>query len=1095
MSPSTSETVNIALISDTGGPAASATTFYYNLGSNDGGFTPTNSFGPGPEAVSRLVQSWSPTDLFAIGDLAYNAGSSTVQDISIGLYYNNFIHPYPSPLYTKEPYLDINGQAVKEGSTQWPYNIYNFPSGFPNPLNGGTGGSSDQRNHFWGALGNHDYGMAIGYGQVGVTPYNYSGEQTGEPIGPSSTTSVKSAIDYFLPYLSNPSLLGTDEGRINIGCVDESGNRGSYYSISIGGTQEKPLIEFFQLDTERLNINAGFEDWNPSGMKVWNPNTRRYEDEIDDNKDYSLTYDPSIESSLALSGSTTDPDNGFDQFKWLRDSLAKSQAKWKIITGHHPVYASGRWSDSQPDDHMSNPYLQRFLAALPEGAFHAYYNGHDHFYERVIESIKGGIGLGIPFITNGNSGRNLSKKIQVEYGNSVYYPDNWKGKDDEGAASLNPNEKAMAYLLQSNPIEVGASGLSGTGNEAEQNGFSNGLYGYGFGATRMRADSQFLLFEYQEACLVDPAIANHLSTGINPEAGFEGTTKEDWIPNPDGEFIGKSDLAQFELSIANGVVTSVQLINKGRGYMSSLGGNRRISGFNIYGNNIDPVRPWINTAQVDLEFINGKLEYVSLTDGGTGYELAVNAAYENNTANSTDDLSGKNRIIVALDYNINEIQYLVRDNSMYTDWYMIMDTNIQASSGEGGNYGQLDLLISPSSEMAKEILTRMPLTTGYSGAGKQQSFMNPQQGVIQATDSNGTLIAGGLSTSIRNGYSSLNFFQQPAPGPIKVEFEGDPLSSYLANFRESSKLIDISYGTWQGALNKTSPQSINFSNDVYIDVVRNDSEAIKASFGLRKEDDSTPRIFLQDAGPASLHSLNTTAIFTPSGIDSWLTSEGKNIGLGTVKSTMVAAGEWTPYAIDEYGNNLELESVEISGNSATAYFSSGIKAIYNTPGTGIQASAESGEELSITVKRLGDQRNGLAFYEADALTGGVRINGQWFLPGDHGYLDAALRVAKSNDLYVSPDELPAFGEQVVLRNLGLNPGLNYGLLLLRNNDANDMASSYDSASSKGEVSFISFTAPNRGVIYGIEDQKAGQRTHSDFNDLIVSIANSSFEIL
>ena len=83
----------VALISDTGGPAASGTTFYYNVGSKGSSFIPTNSFGPGPEAVSKLVQNWKPEQLLAIGDLAYNAGSSTLLDISIGQYYNNFIYP------------------------------------------------------------------------------------------------------------------------------------------------------------------------------------------------------------------------------------------------------------------------------------------------------------------------------------------------------------------------------------------------------------------------------------------------------------------------------------------------------------------------------------------------------------------------------------------------------------------------------------------------------------------------------------------------------------------------------------------------------------------------------------------------------------------------------------------------------------------------------------------------------------------------------------------------------------------------------------------------------------------------------------------
>ena len=158
--------------------------------------------------------------LTAIGDLAYNAGGSTLQYISIGQYYNNFVCPYPPLTYLGKPYLDINGSAIENGKKSWPYNIYNYPVGFPDPLTGGLGGSRDQRNHFWGALGNHDYGMEIGYGQVGVTPYDINGKPTGQPIGASSTASVEAAIDYFLPFLENPSLLGEDKDRLNVGAVD-----------------------------------------------------------------------------------------------------------------------------------------------------------------------------------------------------------------------------------------------------------------------------------------------------------------------------------------------------------------------------------------------------------------------------------------------------------------------------------------------------------------------------------------------------------------------------------------------------------------------------------------------------------------------------------------------------------------------------------------------------------------------------------------------------------------------------------------------------------------------------------------------------------
>ncbi|MGA0022204.1 MAG: hypothetical protein ACO3GW_08535, partial [Vulcanococcus sp.] len=714
----------MALISDTGGPAASGTTFYYNVGSKWSGFIPTNSFGPGPEAVSKLVQSWKPEQLLAIGDLAYNAGSSTLLDISIGQYYNNFIHPYPSPNFLGGPYTEVGGKSVLPGQKAWPYNVYDYPKGFPNPLTGKEGGSPDQTNRFWGSLGNHDYGLSIGYSQPGVTPYRFDGTPTGIPAGPSSTISVASWIDYFTPFLEKPSLLGRDKDRLNVGAADKTGNRGAYYSISLGGSPDKPLVEFFMLDTERLNINAGFEDWNPTGQRELNAEGI-YENTISDDQEYSFTYDPSDPASPALANTTTDPDNGYDQFEWLRRSLNDSQATWKVITGHHPVYASGRWSDEQPDDHMSNPYLQRLLNALPEGSFDAYYNGHDHYYERVLESKEGGIGLGIPFITNGNSGRNLSKKIQVPYGVSVYEPTSFGATD-----TSNPNIPALPYLLDSGPLEVASSGLAGSGSKEETNSFSNGLYGYGFGATKMDANQSYLLFQYEEATVPDPAIANHLKGGKAPERGFKNTRASDWIPNPGGEFRGQSDLAQFKLEINNGVVTGVELLNGGRGYMSSKGGSYNVEGFNIYGNNIDPVKPWKGTAQVDLSFNEGALSGVSLTDGGKGYEFAVQAAADNNTATSTTELTPAQSIVVALNYNLEEIQYLVRDDSLYNDFYLITDSKpIIEIIGKPGQPGTLRVSVTAENKEARRLLSEeLKPTTGYSGDGSQTFSTKAQDG-------------------------------------------------------------------------------------------------------------------------------------------------------------------------------------------------------------------------------------------------------------------------------------------------------------------------------------------------------------------------------
>ena len=117
-----------------------------------------------------------------------------------------------------------------------------------------------------------------------------------------------------------PNLLGNDRNRFNIGNVDKSGISGAYYSIKLGGTASQPLLEVFQLDSERLIANAGYEDWNTAqqgGMKrktVDNNGTIKYVNEVSDNEnlgyDPSLPYDATNPNTIPLAGTTQDLSNG-----------------------------------------------------------------------------------------------------------------------------------------------------------------------------------------------------------------------------------------------------------------------------------------------------------------------------------------------------------------------------------------------------------------------------------------------------------------------------------------------------------------------------------------------------------------------------------------------------------------------------------------------------------------------------------------------------------------------------------------------------------------------------------------------------------------
>ena len=60
------------------------------------------------------------------------------------------------------------------------------------------------------------------------------------------------------------------------------------------------------------------------------------------------------------------------QLVWLDDALAASQAQWKFVIGHHPVYSAGFGHGSQQE------MIQIILPQLQKHKVQAYFCGHDH---------------------------------------------------------------------------------------------------------------------------------------------------------------------------------------------------------------------------------------------------------------------------------------------------------------------------------------------------------------------------------------------------------------------------------------------------------------------------------------------------------------------------------------------------------------------------------------------------------------------------------------------------------------------------------------------------------------------------------------------
>lgn len=70
-----------------------------------------------------------------------------------------------------------------------------------------------------------------------------------------------------------------------------------------------------------------------------------------------------------------------NQLKWLDQELSASKTPWKIVYGHHPIYASGMYGSNATFIKTFTPLFQKYGVQL-------YINGHEHHYERT-RSING----------------------------------------------------------------------------------------------------------------------------------------------------------------------------------------------------------------------------------------------------------------------------------------------------------------------------------------------------------------------------------------------------------------------------------------------------------------------------------------------------------------------------------------------------------------------------------------------------------------------------------------------------------------------------------------------------------------------------------
>lgn len=506
--------IRLAVFGDAGNSYANGTSFYYAPGTYRR--ADLGAAGPLQQAVAEMMRSWNPSEVVQLGDESYNVASSTLLDYNIGQYYNNWIAPYVPPAFAQPGsiYTDasLGGVQAVAGKTQWPYNLYNFPNGFPNPADPTKpGGSPDGVNHYWAVSGNHDEGQILGstYTNASVNQVNRARGYIGQPIGPDaydyqnniSTTdpstpdgtvidkkvgSNQGLLDYHA-YLNDPTAAGLKPGTLKIGKLDPNGY-GVYYSVNLGDAGDgPPLIHLTIIDTPRLLTDAGYYDFNfaPNTQnttrdpKTGEQTDKRYKLLNYDVRDPNLTASQAWFQPAEVADSNSVPSIGRQMFLWAQQDLNNSDAVWNIVMGHEPAYHAGTPRSADDGAYTSNAPVLNLLQGLKDdtGAplFDAYMNGHSHAYARVLEMnpTATGIGTGIPFFTIGDGGKTLDSLNLAPYGTSVITPQNYFNviKEDPAGDLRNidingylklidgtSEEKSLAPYQAASPTSVGLSG-------------------------------------------------------------------------------------------------------------------------------------------------------------------------------------------------------------------------------------------------------------------------------------------------------------------------------------------------------------------------------------------------------------------------------------------------------------------------------------------------------------------------------------------------------------------------------------------------------------------------------------------------------------
>ena len=175
---------------------------------------------------------------------------------------------------------------------------------------------------------------------VGDNFYEQGVANVDDPIWKSSFEAIYTAPSLQIPWyviLGNHDYRGNSQAQIDYTARSSRWRLPSRWYSTVQAAMDGTTVEFFMLDTSPF-IQIYYADGGVD-TKVAGQDTKA-------------------------------------QLAWFEAALARSQADWKIVIGHHPIYSGGEHGGSAELVALVDPILQRHRVPL-------YVNGHDHDLQHV----------------------------------------------------------------------------------------------------------------------------------------------------------------------------------------------------------------------------------------------------------------------------------------------------------------------------------------------------------------------------------------------------------------------------------------------------------------------------------------------------------------------------------------------------------------------------------------------------------------------------------------------------------------------------------------------------------------------------------------